>query len=127
MGWFGKKNQFKSDPQTGLVSVKVGDTWIQERPEMMVTRDLMGYFRGKNYGPHDAIRLTAWVCGFMAGSLVYMGGTADPDQPGIGKLAQDANKRMTDETIRDAVAEGMEAGREGQNPALREAFEKAQG
>ncbi len=111
MGWFGKKDM-KRDPQTGLISVKVGDTWIQESAETTVVRDMMSYFRGKNMSPGTAIHLSAWVSGFLAGSV------------GV------ATNAPADELIRQihaAVAKGVEAGRKSQDPAIRELYEKSRG
>ena len=112
MGWFGKKDQVRKDPQTGLTSVKMGDTWIQEKPEMMVTRDFSKYFRDKNIDFGDAIYLAAHFCGFMAGTVLAAGGlVTDPKDPKEQKLIQQ---------MHDAIAEGIKAGREAQNPATRE-------
>jgi hypothetical protein len=115
MGWFSKKDQVRKDPQTGLMSVKVGDTWIPEKPELMVTRDFIRYFRDKHMSPGDTVYLTAWTCGFMAGGIVGMAG-APMDQPSVQKLIRQ---------IHDAIDEGIKAGREGQDPAIRERYKKA--
>src|SRR5579864_7518948 len=74
MGWFSKKEQVRRDPQTGLISVKINDIWIEETPEMMVMRDFSKYFRDKNVGFGDATYLAAYCCGFMAGTVLAAGG-----------------------------------------------------
>ena len=119
MGWFGKKEQVRRDPQTGLMLVKVGDTWIQEHPEIMVLRDFRKYFRDREIDFVDAVYLTAHFCGFLVGSANELPTGTLVHQPNVQELAKQA--------VAAGMEAGIEAGRQAQDPAITAQPEKAGG
>ncbi len=92
MGWFGRKDEARAAVPR----------------ELIVMGDLMRYFRGKGWGPGDAVYLTAWTCGFMTGSIIGAGGVSAESEKGQKLIGQ----------THGAVEDGIKAALEAQDPEL---------
>ena|SRR2546428_5908237 len=101
MTWFGRKDK----PLEALPR------------EFMVMRDLMGYFRANGWEFIDALSATAWTCGFMAGNILVTGGLSAESKKGKELIR----------AVQNAVAEGIKAHLEPEDPELLQSFLAAGG